>query len=47
MRKSLRAKFETDCARSLKRIVRESGEKLARLLMGKDADKDVQFLGQF
>jgi len=31
----------------LKQIVRESGEKKARLLMGEDVDEDVQFLGQF
>jgi len=33
--------------RSLKQIVRESGEKKARLLMGEDVDEDVQLLGQF
>jgi len=33
--------------RSLKQIVRESGEKKARLLMEEDVDEDVQFLGQF
>ena len=32
---------------SLIQIVQESGEKMARLLMGEDADEDVQFLGQF
>ena len=35
------------CVRSLKQIVRESGEKKARLLMGEDVDEDVQLLGQF
>jgi len=27
--------------------MQELGEKMARLLMGEDADEDVQFLGQF
>jgi len=27
--------------------MQELGEKIARLLMGEDADEDVQFLGQF
>jgi len=31
---------------SLKQIMRESGEKKARLLMGEDVDEDVQFLSQ-
>ena len=33
--------------RSLIQIVRELGEKKARLLMREDVDEDVQFLGQF
>jgi len=35
------------CVRSLGKIVRELGEKKARLLIGEDVDEDVQFLGQF
>jgi len=34
------------CVRSLKQIMRESGEKKARLLMGEDIDEDERYLGQ-